>query len=51
MFTWVDERDSVGATSAQLLVAFTDDHQRTVFLETVTVPKGALVYKGSLDGL
>lgn len=51
VFTWVDERDSVGATSAQLLVAFTDDHQRTVFLETVTVPKGALVYKGSLDGL
>lgn len=51
VFSWVDERDSVGATYAQLLVAFTDLHQRTVFLESVTVPKGALVYKGSLDGL
>lgn len=51
VFSWVDERDSVTCSLAQLLVAFTDSAQRNTFLRTVSIPRGTLVFRGSLDGL
>nr|WES10429.1 E2 protein [Rodent papillomavirus] len=51
VFSWVEERDSLGTGTGQVLVAFNDTHQLTAFLENVTLPRGASAFKGALDGM
>ncbi|ABB85355.1 E2 [Micromys minutus papillomavirus 1] len=49
-FSWVNDY-RVAGTASNLLITFLDEHQRSVFLETVPLPKGAVAITGNLDGL
>lgn len=50
-FTWVSSETSERLTGSRMLIAFTNEEQRRVFLLTVKLPKGVTFALGNLNEL